>query len=46
MEPSEDHIEEQSEGGSEDLGEPMYEEPSTQSEAILTEDQQDPSLLS
>lgn len=51
MEPSEDHIEEQSEGGSEDLGEPMYEEPSNeirkeQSEAPLTENQQDPSPLS
>lgn len=45
MEPSEDHIEEQSEGGSEDLGEPIFEEPSSeiskeQSEPVLTEDRQ------
>lgn len=51
MAPSEDHVEEQSEGGSEDLGEPLYEEPSTengkeQSEATLPEHQQDPSALS
>ncbi|XP_032208746.1 echinoderm microtubule-associated protein-like 4 isoform X4 [Mustela erminea] len=49
--PSEDHVEEQSEGGSEDLGEPVYEEPSPEggkerSEATLPEHQQDPSGLS
>uniref|UniRef100_A0A8C4PHX6 Echinoderm microtubule-associated protein-like 3 n=1 Tax=Equus asinus TaxID=9793 RepID=A0A8C4PHX6_EQUAS len=51
VEPSEDHSEEQSEGGSEDLGEPVYEEPANaiseeQSEAAVTEDQQDPAPLS
>lgn len=42
---------EQSEGGSEDLGEPVYEEPSRetreeQNDVALTEAQQDPSALS
>ncbi|XP_039087612.1 echinoderm microtubule-associated protein-like 4 isoform X1 [Hyaena hyaena] len=51
MEPSEDHIEEQSEGGSDDLGEPTFEEPSSemskeQREAVLTEALQSPPPLS
>ncbi|KAK2509713.1 hypothetical protein MC885_013562, partial [Smutsia gigantea] len=46
VEPSEAHSEEQSKGGSEDLGEPVCKEPSSevseqQREAALTEDQQD-----
>ncbi|KAG8504775.1 Echinoderm microtubule-associated protein-like 4, partial [Galemys pyrenaicus] len=51
VEPSEEHSKEQSEEGSEDLGEPIYEEPANelseeQSEAALTEDEQESSPLS